>query len=42
MVDDNVGIGMLLVDTPAASCEAFCAYFWIFWGKDTSDLTTTA
>lgn len=42
MIDDDLRVGMFLVDTPAASCKAFRADVWVVWCEDASDLAATA
>lgn len=42
MIDDNLWVGMFLVDTSAASCKAFRADVRIVWREDASDLAATA
>lgn len=42
MVDDHLGVGMLLVDTAAAPGEAFRTDIWVVVGVDAADFPATA
>jgi hypothetical protein len=41
VIDNDLWIGMLLVDTPAAACKTFRAHVRVVGLKDASDLAAT-